>query len=78
MLTPFRVFCSFNCCRAYAGQISARHGDMNSPSLQYFFYQQCRKVFGLDYKDMQTVKPAPPRDSLAIYGGPLTIEGPWI
>lgn len=59
------VFCSYSCCYSYMK-------DKNKPTwlLNYMFRDTTRlKGIMKDY-----VKPAPPRESLKIFGGPLDID----
>ena len=64
-LRKFRVngcFCSFNCALAYVSQTSSANGSL----LNYFYKKWTGKKCYL--------KAAPPRQALAIFGGPLTIQ----
>jgi len=62
----FGCFCSFNCAISY--NIDLRDYRMwERCSLIHLLY---KKIFGKD----EIIKPAPPREALKMFGGPLSIE----
>jgi hypothetical protein len=63
----FGCFCSFNCMMAYNIDIN----DYKIWNRQTNIYQMKNK---LDPENKLIIKPAPPRQTLKLFGGPLTIE----
>lgn len=59
-------FCSFNCAKTY---LLKTYKDINLISLNVFLYRQMT-----GRKEYTEIIPAPPRESLKIFGGPLTID----
>lgn len=63
----FGCFCSFNCMMAYNLDLN----DYKIWDRQANIYQMKNKI---DPENIYTIQPAPPRQSLKIFGGPLNIE----
>lgn len=60
-------FCSFNCMMAYNLDLN----DYKIWNRQANIYQMKNKI---DPENKMTIKPAPPRQTLQMFGGPLTIQ----
>jgi hypothetical protein len=63
----FGCFCSFNCIMAYNLDLN----DYKIWDRQANIYQMKNKI---DIDNKYTIQPAPPRQTLKIFGGPLNIE----
>lgn len=63
----FGCFCSFNCMMAYNLDLN----DYKIWDRQANIYQMKNKI---DIENIYTIQPAPPRQTLKIFGGPLDIE----
>lgn len=62
------IFCSYSCCFSYMKKDSKYSKNMHL--LNYLFREQTGKKEVLS----QSIVPAPPRESLKLFGGPLTIQ----
>lgn len=62
------IFCSYSCCFSYMKKDSKY--SKNIYLLNYLFREQTDKKEVLS----EAIVPAPPRESLKLFGGPLTIE----
>ena len=70
-----KVFCSFNCLKSHVtSQINAKILSIDAMSHNSHFLRVCHKLLDIPLVNLSQVKPAPPKESLAIFGGPLTIE----
>ena len=62
------VFCSVNCCKRFVGDSMV----FNSPSRLMWINMFARVVLGM--KRPETIRPAPAREFLAVFGGSMSIE----
>jgi hypothetical protein len=66
--TVYGIFCSYSCCYSYMKSVPEYSRKMHL--LNYYFKDNtCSKGSILDH-----IKPAPPRETLELFGGPLTIS----
>jgi len=61
------IFCNFSCCKSYI-----LSSDFNNKSIAISNIKILSKRMGLNYKDK--IIPAPPRQTLNVFGGYLTID----
>lgn len=64
----FGNFCSFNCAAAYIYNVK----DWNISDKLSLLHQMYFSIY--DITDYETIKSAPPKETLKLFGGPLTIE----
>ncbi len=65
------IFCSFNCALTFNNNSNEYENVIQErESMLYLLYRECNEFEKLDYE----IRPAPERETLKMFGGPLTIE----
>lgn len=68
LYTVYGNFCSYSCCYSYMKSVPEYSKNMHL--LNYLFKDNTGKKGSI----LDHIKPAPPRETLELFGGPLTIE----
>lgn len=66
--TVYGIFCSYSCCYSYMKSVPEYSKNMHL--LNYYFKDNTGKKGSI----LDHIKPAPPRETLEMFGGPLTID----
>jgi hypothetical protein len=70
----YGCFCSFNCAQAYNLQMNDQKIWERYSLLNFLKKKICDNNSHILYKNFDFICPAPPRQALDIFGGPMTIE----
>lgn len=70
-----KIFCSVNCMKAFAmNRVALKQAELSLISMNNYFFRLCHQKLGIPPVNLSEIKAAPPRESLRIFGGPLTIQ----